>query len=311
MENNILTTMELLAQKNELESRLKTLLWGTIEERKNSDKRYIYLHKRENGVRYTVYVGEYDDMLKSRILADNLEAKALKKQLRAIKADLKKVGYSSGELSEKVKLNIDFAKRNMVDTIYKQALLEGVAVTFLDTETIIEGGKINNVSADDVQKINNLKHAWQLILDEGVITLKSDYDLLCLINRLVEEGFYYNAGQLRSVPVSISGTKWKSELPIESQVKERLAEIMDVDTDVYTKAIQALLFVTKKQLFIDGNKRTSVIFANHILISHGAGLIAVPEEKGAEYEKLLIEYYETDQSEEIATFLRDECLTKL
>lgn len=311
MENNILTTMELLAQKNELESRLKTLLWGTIEERKNSDKRYIYLHKRENGVRYTVYVGEYDDMLKSRILADNLEAKALKKQLRAIKADLKKVGYSSGELSEKVKLNIDFAKRNMVDTIYKQALLEGVAVTFLDTETIIEGGKINNVSADDVQKINNLKHAWQLILDEGVITLKSDYDLLCLINRLVEEGFYYNAGQLRSVPVSISGTKWKSELPIESQVKERLAEIMDVDTDVYTKAIQALLFVTKKQLFIDGNKRTSVIFANHILISHGAGLIAVPEEKGAEYKKLLIEYYETDQSEEIATFLRDECLTKL
>lgn len=311
MENNILTTMELLAQKNELESRLKTLLWGTIEERKNSGKRYIYLHKRENGVRYTVYVGEYDDMLKSRILADNLEAKALKKQLRAIKADLKKVGYSSGELSEKVKLNIDFAKRNMVDTIYKQALLEGVAVTFLDTETIIEGGKINNVSADDVQKINNLKHAWQLILDEGVITLKSDYDLLCLINRLVEEGFYYNAGQLRSVPVSISGTKWKSELPIESQVKERLAEIMDVDTDVYTKAIQALLFVTKKQLFIDGNKRTSVIFANHILISHGAGLIAVPEEKGAEYKKLLIEYYETDQSEEIATFLRDECLTKL
>ena len=311
MENNILTTMELLAQKNELESRLKTLLWGTIEERKNSGKRYIYLHKRENGVRYTVYVGEYDDMLKSRILADNLEAKALKKQLRAIKADLKKVGYSSGELSEKVKLNIDFAKRNMVDTIYKQALLEGVAVTFLDTETIIEGGKINNVSADDVQKINNLKHAWQLILDEGVITLKSDYDLLCLINRLVEEGFYYNAGQLRSVPVSISGMKWKPELLIESQVKERLAEIMDVDTDVYTKAIQALLFVTKKQLFIDGNKRTSVIFANHILTSHGAGLIAVPEEKGAEYKKLLIEYYETDQSEEIATFLRDECLTKL
>ena len=130
MENNILTTMELLAQKNELESRLKTLLWGTIEERKNSDKRYIYLHKRENGVRYTVYVGEYDDMLKSRILADNLEAKALKKQLRAIKTDLKKVGYSSGELSEKVKLNIDFAKRNMVDTIYKQALLEGVADSF-------------------------------------------------------------------------------------------------------------------------------------------------------------------------------------
>ena len=51
----------------------------------------------------------------------------------------------------------------MVDTIYKQAVLEGIAVTFLDIETIIEGGKVNNVSADDVQKINNLKHAWRRV----------------------------------------------------------------------------------------------------------------------------------------------------
>lgn len=69
--------------------------------------------------------------------------------------------------------------------------------------------------------------------------------------------------------------------------------------------------MTKKQLFIDGNKRTSVIFANHILISHGAGLIAVPEEKVSEYKKLLISYYETDDKSRIAKFLENECLTKL
>jgi prophage maintenance system killer protein len=73
----------------------------------------------------------------------------------------------------------------------------------------------------------------------------------------------------------------------------------------------ALLFVTKKQLFIDGNKRTSVIFANHILISQGAGMIAVPEDKVENYKKLLIQYYETDETEPIMQFLYENCLTKL
>ncbi len=41
----------------------------------------------------------------------------------------------------------------------------------------------------------------------------------------------------------------------------------------------ASLIEEKKQLFLDGNKRTAVLFANHILISHGKGLIVIPSEK--------------------------------
>ena len=310
MANVIIESMELLNQRRSLEKKLGNLLWGTVEIREVKGGRYIYLHKRVAGIKRSSYVGEYNDELGNLLLKNNMEAKEIKRQIRAINAKLKKRGYVEAELSDKVRTNIDFAKRNMVDTIYKQAVLEGVAVTFLDTETIIEGGKINNVSVDDIQKINNLKHAWQLILDEGVITSPSDFNLLCLVNKLVEEGFYYNAGSLRSVPVSIGGTKWKPELPIESLVKEQLSDILALD-DVYAKAVSALLFVTKKQLFIDGNKRTSVIFANHILISQGAGLIAIPEEDVPEYKRLLIGYYETDDKEPISKFLYEKCLTKI
>jgi prophage maintenance system killer protein len=56
-------------------------------------------------------------------------------------------------------------------------------------------------------------------------------------------------------------------------------------------------------LFIDGNKRTSVIYANHILISQGAGLIAIPEEDIPEYKQLLIGYYETEKTAIIKQFL--------
>lgn len=310
MNNKILETMELVNSQKTYVAQLDSLLWGTAEVREVKGGKYIYLHKRVSGLTRTVYAGEYSEQLYSLIQKNNVTAKEIKKKLRAIAKQLKECNYLAGELTDVIRLNIDFAKRNLVDTIYKQAVLEGVAVTFLDTETIIEGGKINGVSADDIQKINNLKHAWQFVLDDGVVTSKSDYSILCLINRLVEEGFYYNAGKLRSVPVSIGGTKWKPELPIESVVIEKLNDIL-AEKDIYERAINALLFVTKKQLFIDGNKRTSVIFANHILISNGAGLIVIPEDNVPEYKKLLINYYETDQTEEIKQFLYDKCLTKL
>ncbi len=310
MDNRILETIELVNSQKSYAAQLDSLLWGTVEVREVKGGKYIYLHKRVSGLTRTVYAGEYSEELYALIQKNNIAAKEIKKQLRAIEKQLKERNYVAGELTDAIRLNIDFAKRNLVDTIYKQAVLEGVAVTFLDTETIIEGGKINGVSADDIQKINNLKHAWQFVLDDGVVTSKSDYSILCLINKLVEEGFYYNAGRLRGVPVSIGGTKWKPELPIESVVLEELNNIL-AEQDVYERAINALLFVTKKQLFIDGNKRTSVIFANHILISNGAGLIVIPEDSVPEYKKLLIEYYETDQTDRIKQFLYKRCLTKL
>jgi len=308
--NEIIETIELVSKKRTLESRLNNLLWGTVEIRDVKGGQYIYLHKRVSGLSRTFYVGEYSEALYNQIIKNNMVAKELKREVRVIRANLKKVGYVETELSDTVRLNIDYAKRNIVDTIYKQAVLEGIAVTFLDTEAILEGGKINNISADDVLKINNLKHAWQLVLDEGVAASPSDYNLLCLINKLIEESFYFSAGSLRTVPVTIGGTKWKPDLPIESQVREQLIDILNID-DIYDKAVTALLFVTRKQLFIDGNKRTSVVYANHILISRGAGLIVVPEEEVSEYKRLLIGYYETNEPNDIKRFLFDKCLTKL
>ena len=119
----------------------------------------------------------------------------------------------------------DFAKRHLVDTIYKQAILEGVATTFADTESIIEGGKVNNMTAEDILKIVNLKHAWEFILNKNVILSDTNFVLLCEINKMVEEGFYYSAGRIRNVPVTIGGTTWEPDLPIESVIKENLKEI--------------------------------------------------------------------------------------
>lgn len=303
--------LTLLKDKEICKRELSDLVFGTIELRERENKKYIYVHFREDGLSLTKYVGEYTDELYNLILNNNKTARELKLRLRQVEKQLKKLNYIEKDLPEKVSMNIDFARRHMVDTIYNQAVLEGVAATYLDTETIIEGGKVSNMTPNDILKVVNLKHAWEFILNKNVIQSPTNFSLLCDINKLLEEGFYYNAGQIRSVPVSIGGTTWKPELPIESVVKEELEKILSANIEVIDKAIELLLYVTKKQIFIDGNKRTSVIFANHFIISHGLGLLVIPENRVQEYKKLLIAYYEGKDTEEIKRFLKEKCYIKI
>lgn len=299
--------MNLLQSKQILERELQLLVYGSVEIRENNSNKYIYVHYREDGIALTKYVGEYSEELYNLILNNNIKAKGLKKQIREITKKLKQYNYVEEKLSLDVEKNIDFAKRHLVDSIYKQAILEGLAVTFADTESIIEGGKVNNMTSEDVLKIVNLKHAWEFILNKNVILSETNFALLCEINKLIEEGFYYTAGQIRNVPVTIGGTKWKPNLPIESVIKEELKEIFDKEMDDVDKAIELLLYIMKKQVFIDGNKRTSVIFSNHYLISKGKGIIAIPAELTKEFKDLLISYYEEKDKGEIKKFIKDRC----
>lgn len=310
MENNM-EIVSLLQEKQILSHKLGTLIYGTIEIREAGSNKYIYVHYREEGIPITKYIDEYSDDLYNLILKNNIEAKEIKREIKEIVKKLKSLNYTENEINTKVQLNIDFAKKHLVESIYKQAILEGVATTFADTESIIEGGKVNNMTSEDVMKVVNLKHAWEFILNENVISSSSTYGLLCEINKLVEQGFYYNAGKIRSVPVSIGGTSWKPSLPIESVIKEELEEIYNSQKTIIDKAIELLLLVMKRQVFIDGNKRTAVIFANHFLISKGKGIIVVPAEHVEEYKRLLIMYYEGKDTKKIKEFLKEKCYMKL
>lgn len=303
--------MNLLQSKQTLEDELQELAYGSVEIRESDSNKYIYVHYREDGVALTKYVGEYSDELYNLVLNNSIKAKQLKKQIREIDKNLKKLNYNEEELSEKVKQNIDFAKRHLVDTIYKQAILEGVATTYADTENIIEGGKVNDMTPEDILKIVNLKHAWEFILNKNVILSDTNFALLCEINKIVEERFYYSAGKIRNVPVSIGGTTWKPELPIESFIKEELERIFNNEMNEIDRAIELLLYTMKKQIFIDGNKRTSLIYSNHYLISKGKGLIAIPAEKSEEFKDLLIPYYEGKDEKKIKEFVKEKCYMEI
>lgn len=301
---------QLVDEKFQISKCLEQLPYGSVEVRESGGKKYIYAHRRENGVTVTKYIGEFSNELYTIVINNGVLAKDLKKRLRAINKKLLELNHEESELTSEVDINRGLAYRYLADSIYKQSVLEGIAAAYSDIETLVNGGIVSGISARDIGKVINLKRAWEFIIHKGVLQYQSNYVLLCQINELVENGFSVTAGRLRSIPVTIGGSSYIPPLPIESQVKEELIKILEID-NVVERAIKALLYVMKKQLFLDGNKRTAVIFANHILISNGKGLVVIPAEDVAEYKKLLVEYYETDIMENIYEFLLNKALIRL
>ena len=303
---------ELLQEKADITARINLIPYdGSPEIKQSGNKKYIYIRKRVGSKLTSTYVDVYSDELFALLLKQSKELRELKKELRHIEKDLASIGYVQDDLDNKVILNLEYARSNMKQIIYDQAILEGVSTTFPQTETIIENGTVNGMKADDIQKILNLKHAWEFVLDKDILSYPSNLDVLSHIAKLVNEGFYDNGGRLRGVPVTIGGSTYKPELPIEVDVKEDIEAIIDSKKDIPTKAIELCLYCMKKQIFIDGNKRASVIFSNHYLISNGMGLLVIPFELVPEFKKLLVEYYEDRDDGNTKKFLLDKCYLRM
>ena len=308
MENLVAKIQELLNRRAELQTRLNLLPYdGTPEIKTISNKRYVYIRKRELDKVKSTYVGEYSEELYTTLLRNNVEAKAIRKEIRQIEKELALLGYIDEELSDRVVLNLDFARSNMKKIIYDQAVLEGVGTTFPDTEAIIDNGIAKNVKVEDVQKIINLKHAWQFILDKDVIQAPSDYYLASYIARLVNEGLLAipDGGRIRGVPVTIGGSSYIPPIPFEDKVKQDIRDLLESKLDDIDKAIELCLYVMKTQIYNDGNKRTAVIYANHYLISKGQGLLVIDYSKVDEFKKNLVNYYEDKDLVSIKLFLRN------
>ena len=171
MNNNYPQIQELLHQKADLQARLNLLPYdGSPEIKERDGKKYLYIRKRVASRLTSTYVDTYSDELYQLLLRNARDAREFRKSIRHLDKELAALGYSDAELSPRVQRNLDFARVNMKSNIYDQAILEGVATSFPQTEDILENGTVSGMTATDVQKILNLKHAWEFILDRDVIS---------------------------------------------------------------------------------------------------------------------------------------------
>ena len=202
--------------------------------------------------------------------------------------------------------NIFFAKRKLVDNIYKSANLEGIAVTFADTYAFMNNVNTGNISVDDMLKLKGLKDGWEYVINH--VNEELTIDFIKKIHFEVCKGQnIYPLGEFRDKGVGITGTSWRPKLPSECDYDKELKEILS-NKNKLERCIDLFCWLQRSQMFLDGNKRVANLVANKEMIKNGQGIIAIPVEEIGNYLTKLIEYYESGDNTKLKEWLYENCI---
>ncbi|EAA0070090.1 Fic family protein [Listeria monocytogenes] len=201
-------------------------------------------------------------------------------------------------------------KKNIVELVYNAGKFEGLNTTLLQTEEIIKYNRANDVAVDDVLTVVNLKRGFELLLNDVQEPL---LETSKRINRIVAAEDALFPGEIRTGGVEVSTIQGRYVPPMltEDEVKNQYSEIMNQDISESEKALRLFLFISKNQIFWDGNKRTALLTANKIMFSRGLGLLSIPETVFTKFNELLSMYCNSNQSGDelrILTFMYEECI---
>ena len=216
-----------------------------------------------------------------------------------------------GKFTDKYHLNksqsLFLAKKGQIKNIYCGMKMENRAVTLDQTRAILNGVNVPNVQLDDIQAILNMRDAWKFLLNTVSETITFEY--WCKLNEYIARNEALEWGKLRTGNVGISGTDYVPPIPEKEQVITTLEDIVsDKGMTATDKALEVFTWGTRGQFFWDGNKRTSLMLANKILISTGAGIMTITDKYMEQFNVSLLEYYNTGKPSELKKFLYDNAI---
>ncbi len=208
------------------------------------------------------------------------------------------------------KESVYLLKKNIVELVYNAGKFEGLNTTLLQTEEIIKYNRANNVAVGDVLTVVNLKRGFEMLSND---VQESLLETGKRINRVVSAEDTLFPGEIRTGGVEVSTIQGRYVPPMltEDEVKNQYGEILRQNISDTEKALRLFLFISKNQIFGDGNKRTALLTANKIMFDHGLGLLSIPETVFEKFNELLSAYYNSEEdidAEKILDFMYSNCI---
>lgn len=194
-------------------------------------------------------------------------------------------------------MSISLGKRQLVDSIWKSAGIEGVGTTFPILKNFMRIFRLKQKR--EVLFIINMKNAWYFLFEN--IELPNNLMFLRGLNRICMKDLSFDAGNIRTLPVSIGRTYWKPEQSREEVILSELDEI-DKISDKMDSAVEMFCFITRTQMFLDGNKRVAQLMCNKILMENDIGILSIPYEKIGQFKELLVNFYESNNQTMLKAF---------
>jgi fido (protein-threonine AMPylation protein) len=221
--------------------------------------------------------------------------------------------FSQAEIKELEKLNSGYEQRIKkmtpaqikkeferltIELSWKSSRIEGNTYSLIDTEILIKEHK-EAMGHKKEEAIMILNHKKAL---DYIFAQKKDFRRITLrkiesIHRLLMAGLGVGFG-LRKRSVGIAGTKFKP-LDNEHEIREAMEKFVSAVNKIKNpldKTLAAILFISYIQPFEDGNKRTSRLLGNAILMAHNVCPLSYRSINEADYKKAVILFYEQNSA---------------
>lgn len=189
-------------------------------------------------------------------------------------------------------------ERLTIELAWKSSKIEGNTYTLLDTERLLnENIAAKGKTADETNMVLNHKKAIDFILNAPEYYKELSLYKIEEIHQLLVDKLDVATG-IRTGAVGIVGTNYK---PIDNsfQINEALQKLIAVvnkTRDPLEKALIIVLMIAYIQPFEDGNKRTSRILANAVLMAHDYCPLSYRSVDEIEYKKAVILFYEKNNA---------------
>lgn len=208
---------------------------------------------------------------------------------------------------------IILTKKLLPDMVFNMASLEGNPFTYPEVQTLLEGITIGGHKLSDEQQVLRIRDGWNYIFEcvnkEELILNK---ELFNLLNGIVAKDEALISGTFRNGQVRIGGTEFlppKAE-ELEDIFQEELMVIIERNNSAIDLAFDIFLWGALNQFYYDGNKRTSRLVSNLVLIFNGQGIFNVKAKNRLEFNTLMVDFYNNKDGDKICEFFYDYCLER-
>lgn len=184
---------------------------------------------------------------------------------------------------------------------------ENMPVSLPDTETILNGYTVGNVSIRDMLKIRSYGRALEsLCYDIRDEIFYPDRYTLIELHKIAAKSEIEDIelGHFRREDVQFRNVTWKP--PHHSDLKyywKYIDKYINNNRNKLENALVIFLALSRTQFFPDVNKRTAMLFSNGYLMTNNIAPILIPNEEKSNFSNLLVKFYENGQADSILKFL--------
>lgn len=208
---------------------------------------------------------------------------------------------------------IMLVKNLLPDVVFNMASLEGNPFTYPEVQTLLDGITIGGHKVSDEQQIFSIRNGWNYLFD--IIIQKNvsiDIGIFNKLNDIVAKNEALISGTFRTGQVRIAGTEFIPPRAdeLENIFKSELPKLIERCKSKTELAFEIFLWGALNQFYYDGNKRTSRLVSNMILISNGQGIFNIKAKNRLQFNTLMVEFYNTREADNIFEFLYNNCLER-